>query len=101
MISMFVDTFFTAEKVKGKEASTTKTEVCEEMTTLQLEPVIEHLVGRQGQLRGAQVHAMYLSEQKGRSQDPPLPRPHLRVGSGGESVLSWRRLPTQGPHQCF
>ena len=35
---------------------------------------------------GAQVHAMYLSEQKGRSQNPHLPRPHLRVGSGGKGI---------------
>jgi len=41
----------------------------------QLEPVIEHVVGRQGQPSGAQVHAM--------SQDPPIPTPHLRAGSGG------------------
>ena len=33
------------------------------------------------------MYAMYLSDQKGWSQDPPLPRPHLRVGSGGESTL--------------
>jgi len=49
--------------------------------------VIEHLVGSQGQPRGAQVHAMYLSDQRGWSQDPPLPRPHLRVGSVGEGIL--------------
>ena len=52
-----------------------------------LELVIELLVGRQDQPRGAQVHAMHLSDQKGWSQDPPLPRPHLRVGSGGKSIL--------------
>jgi len=51
------------------------------------EAVIEHLVGRQGQPRGAQVYAMQLSGQKGWSQDPPPPRPHLRVGSGGECIL--------------
>ena len=50
------------------------------------EPVIEHLVGRQGQPRGAQVHAMHLSDQKGLSQDPPLPRPHLRVDRGGIGI---------------
>src|SRR5699024_7847101 len=52
-----------------------------------LETVIEHLVGRQGQPRGAQVYAMHLSDWEGCSQDPPLPRPHLRVGSGNESIL--------------
>jgi len=31
----------------------------------QLEPVIEHPVGRQGQPRGAQVYAMHLSDCKG------------------------------------
>jgi len=30
---------------------------------------------------------MNLSDQKGWSQDPPLPSPHLRVGSGGEGIL--------------
>ena len=49
--------------------------------------MIEHLVGRQGQPRGAQVQAMHLSHQKGWSQDPALPRPHLRVGSGGKGIL--------------
>ena len=43
--------------------------------------------GRRGQPRGAQVHAMQPSDWKGWSQDPPLPRPHLRVGSGGEGVF--------------
>ena len=33
------------------------------------------------------MHAMYLNDWKGQSQDPPLPRPHLRVGSGGKGVL--------------
>jgi len=52
----------------------------------QPEAVIEHLVGRQP--RGAQVHAVVLSDRKGWSQDPPLPRPHLRAGSGAEHILS-------------
>jgi len=52
----------------------------------QLERVIKHLVGRQGQPRGAQVHAIYLSDWKEWSQDPPLPRPHLRVRSRGENL---------------
>jgi len=51
-----------------------------------LEPKIEHLVGRQGQPRGAQVHAVHLSDRKGWSQDPSLPRPYLRVGSGGTGI---------------
>jgi len=51
-----------------------------------LEPVMEHLVGREGQPREAQVHAMNLSDQKGWSQDLPLPSPHLRLGSGGEGI---------------
>jgi len=29
---------------------------------------------------------MHLSDWKGWSQDPPLPRPHLRAGSGGEGI---------------
>jgi len=44
-----------------------------------LEEVMEHLVGRQGQPRGAQVQAIHLSDWKGWRQDSPLPRPHLRV----------------------
>jgi len=43
-------------------------------------------VGKQGQPRGAQLHSMNLSDQKGWSQDPPLPSPHARVGSGGEGT---------------
>jgi len=43
--------------------------------------------GRQDQARAAQVHAMQLSDQKGWSQDPRLPSPHLRGGSGSKSVL--------------
>ena len=46
--------------------------------------MIEHLVGAQP--RGSQVQAMHLNDQKGQRQDPPLPRPHLRVGSGGEGI---------------
>lgn len=52
-----------------------------------LEAVIEHLVGRQSQPRGAQVHTMHLSDWNGWSQDSPRPRPHLRVGSGGKGIL--------------
>ena len=58
----------------------------------QLEPVIEHLVGRQGQLRGAQVHTVQLSDRKGWILAPPFPRPHLKAGSGSESVCGWSSL---------
>ena len=54
---------------------------------LRLETMTEHLVGRQGQPRGAQVNAMNLSDQKLWSQDPPLPSPHLRVVRGGKNIL--------------
>ena len=33
------------------------------------------------------MYTVYLSDQKGWSHDPPLPRPHLRVGSGGKGIL--------------
>ena len=49
-------------------------------------------MGRQGQPRGA--HCMHLSDHNGWSQDPPLPRPHLKVSSGGEGISCWRFLPT-------
>jgi len=65
----------------------TTLEPCNGNAKSQLKAVIEHLVGRQGQPRGAQVHVMHLSDQKGWSQDPPLPRPHLRVGREGKSIL--------------
>jgi len=45
--------------------------------------VIEHLVGSQGQPRGAQVYAMNLSDGEVWSRDPPLFRPHLKVGKTG------------------
>jgi len=48
--------------------------------------VMEHLLGGQGQPRGAQVCAVQLSDRKGWSQDPPLPSPHLRVDGGGEGI---------------
>lgn len=31
-------------------------------------------------------YALHLSDWKGWSQDPPLPRPYLRVGSGGKGI---------------
>ena len=62
-------------------------EWCSRNAKSQLEAVIEHLVRRQGQSMGAQVHATYLTDQKRWSQDPPLPRPHLRVGSGSKVTL--------------
>jgi len=51
------------------------------------EAVIEHLVGRQGQPRGAQVYAMQLSGQKGWSQDPPPPRPSFKGWQGRQRYL--------------
>ena len=33
------------------------------------------------------MHAVHLSGQKGWSQDPPLPRPHLRIGRGRQRYL--------------
>lgn len=53
---------------------------CSENTESWLEEVIEHLVGRQSQPKGFQVHAVQLSGHKGRRQDLPLPRHYLRVG---------------------
>jgi len=44
-------------------------------------------VGRQGQLRGAQIHAVHLSVWKGWRQNAPLPSPHLRVGNEGKGIL--------------
>ena len=40
-------------------------------------------MGTQGQPRGAQVQ---LNDWKDWSQDPPLPRTHLKGGSGGKGV---------------
>ena len=60
--------------------------ICNGNAKSQLETVIEHLVGRQGQPKGAQVHAMHLSDQKGWNTDPSLPRRHLRAGSGSEDI---------------
>ena len=39
-----------------------------------------------------QCNAPHLSDRKGCSQDPPLPRPHLRVGSGGVGDPCWGSL---------
>ena len=64
-----------------------KQHTCCENTKSQHEAVIDHLVGRQGQPRRAQVHAMALRGQKGWSQNPFLPRLQLRVCSSGKSSL--------------
>ena len=61
--------------------------ICSGNAKSQLERVIEHLLGWWEQPRGAQVHAVLLRDWKGWSQDPPLPRPHLRAGSGGKGIL--------------
>ena len=68
--------------------------LCNGNVKSQLEAVIEHLVGRQGQARGAQVRAMYLSDWNGWSQGASLPTPHLRVGCGGEGVFLGESLLT-------
>jgi len=50
------------------------------------------------------VYAMALSDQKRWSQDPCPPRPHLRVGSGGESILLGIRVylwPSEGKYLFF
>jgi len=52
---------------------TYQVENCSANAKYQLAPLMEQLVGRQGQRSGAQVHAMYPNDQKGWSQDPPLP----------------------------
>ena len=49
-------------------------------------------------------NAMQLSDQKGWSQDPPLPRPHLRAGSGGEGISKEVRVyprPSEGKRSFF
>ena len=73
-----------AEIIRGQEFPLT---CCSGNAKSWPEAVIEHLVERQGQHRGAQVHTMHLSDWEGWSQDAPLPRPHLRVGSGNEGTL--------------
>jgi len=77
---------------------------CSRNAKSQPEAVIEHLVGRLGQPRGAQVYAMLLSDWTGWSQDPPLPWSHLRVGSGGEVIsleLSAYQKPSRGKQFSF
>ena len=46
---------------------------CSGSAKSQPEAVTEHLVGRQGQPREAQVHAMYLSDWKGGARMHPFP----------------------------
>ena len=50
------------------------------------------------------MHAMYLSDWREWSQDAPLPRPHLRVGSGGKGICleipSYLR-PSEGKQLLF
>lgn len=50
-------------------------------------------MGKQGQPRGAQLHSMNLSDQKGWSQDPPFPRPHSRFDRGGKGIFGDLYLP--------
>jgi len=60
---------------------------CSRNANSQLNPVFEHLVGRQNPPMGAQMRSVCLSDQKGWSQDLALPRPQLWVGNGGNSFL--------------
>ena len=66
------------------------------------EAVIEHLVGRQGQPRGAQVCVMqctWVTGRGGPGSSPP--RPHFRVGSGGEGILPAWGLPKVSGFSSF
>jgi len=47
--------------------------ICSDNAESQLEAVMEHLVGRQGMPREAQVHAMYLSDGRGGASIRPFP----------------------------
>ena len=50
------------------------------------------------------IGAMHLSDWKGWSQDPPLPRPHLRVGSKGRGIfleISVYLVPSEGKQVLF
>ena len=59
---------------------------CSGNTKSQPEPVIKHLVGRQGQPMGAKVRAIHLIDHKLWSQDPTLSSLHLTVGNGGKGI---------------
>lgn len=76
------------------EQGVTTSYFCSGNAKSQPEKVMGHLVRRQGQPQGAQVQALHLSDWKGRSQDLPLPRPHLKVSSGGKGSSCWRSLLT-------
>ena len=66
---------------------------CNRNAESQLEAVMKHLVGRQGQPNGAQVHPMHLGDRKGWSQDPPLSQPSFKGWQWGVRVFCWRSLP--------
>jgi len=66
---------------------------CNRYVELWLEALIEHLVRRQGQPWGTQVFAMHMSDQKRWSQEIPLPRPHLGVGSRGSYLAGVPYVP--------
>jgi len=78
--------------------------MCSRNAKSRLEPVTEHLVGRQGHPRAAQVHARHLNDWKEWSQHPPLPRPHLRAGSGDRGIsleIFVYLRPFKGKQVCF
>ena len=62
-----------------------------EMLSCSLNQWLKTWLRRQGQPRGAQVYVINLSDWKGCSQDPPLPRPHLRLAVEA-GVSYWRSL---------
>ena len=59
---------------------------CSRNAKSQPEPVMEHLVGRQGQPRELRCMQCNHWVTEGLGQDAPLPRPHLRAGSGSEGI---------------
>ena len=66
---------------------------CSRNANSQLNPVFEHLVGRQNPPMGAQMRSVCLSDQKGWSQDLALPRPSYGLVMEA-TVFCWRFLPT-------
>jgi len=66
--------------------------LCNRNAESQLEAVIEHLVGGQGQPRGAQVQAMYLRDWRRWRQNPPVSQTSFKSWQGEMRVSCWRSL---------